>query len=183
MTPRGIARCAVLLAFLLALGAQSHPPAADDPVPDGPHLPRPASTYRDHTAAGLPIRLDYYIETEVPFLAFRIDAAPTPAMPAPTLDEEGQHLGRLLDRLAAEHSDLPPVMHFATDTFAFVAVLRNRLLAPGANWDTRRGRPHHGELGQSSVPSWPRNWPPRPSSERSSHMVTGLPSTASATSR
>jgi hypothetical protein len=119
-------------------------------------LPRPVSTYNDRTKSGLPARLDYYPRASGPFLAFRIGEAPSPSKPAPTLEEEGAILDRLLGRLVAEHADLPPSFKFAPDTPALVTALDERLLQAGANWDPKRGTPRRGrsvdvlkaELGQ-----------------------------------
>ena len=132
----------LVLGFLL-LGGQATPPAAEDPTPSGVHLPRPVHTYRDLSISGLPTRLDYYDDPR-PFLAFRIDKAPSTSQPAPTLDEEGLMLDRLLSRWHTDYPDPPDPVKFAPDTAALAVALARSLQAPAANWDPTRGTPRHG---------------------------------------
>ncbi len=144
-----LARGALLALLPLLLGAQGGLPAADDPPPPGLNLPRPVASLRDRTASGLPVRLDLYTEGGPPALvAFRLLEASSPAHPAPTLEEEGHLLDRLLGQLAAMPG-LPPAFRFAPDHNPLVAALNRRLVQPDANWDARRGIARHGGTGDA----------------------------------
>ncbi len=131
--------------MLLLVWAQPSPASPPGAAVMGATLPRPVSTYNDRTKSDLPARLDYYPRKSGPFLAFRIGEAPSPSKPAPTLEEEGAILDRLLGRLVAEHADLPPSVKFAPDTQALVAALNQRLLQAGANWDAEHGMPRRAD--------------------------------------
>ncbi len=144
-----LARGTLLALLPLLLCAGSGPPAADDPSPPGVNLPRPVASPRDRTASGLPVRLDLYTDGVSPaFVAFRLLEAPSPAHPAPTLEEEGRLLDRLLGQVATAPG-LPPTFRFAPDQDALVAALNRRLVQPSANWNPQRGAARHGETGDA----------------------------------
>ncbi len=70
--------------------------------------------------------------------------------PLPPLDAQGEVLDRLLGRLESADPALPAnlTVRFGASRDSLVAVLDSRLMAPGADWDRRLGRPRHGHFGE-----------------------------------
>ncbi len=135
------------LAFLTLIGLQATAPCQDR-VEQG-RLPAPLDSHTDRSA-GFPARLDRFVRSGETLLVFSLGEVGHPTSPLPTLDAQSEVLDRLLGRLKSADPELPATLtvRFGASRDSLVAALDRRLMAPGADWDRRLGRPCHGHFGE-----------------------------------
>lgn len=111
------------------------------------HLPGPAARYSERASTGIIAHLDY--SQGGVSVVYGFGEPGKPSATVPSIEEQGRILDRLMGRLRHDHPDLPERFMFflAASRADLVQALDRRLLEPGTNWDTKRGRPRRGRFG------------------------------------